>query len=52
MLDRTLPPNVRELALQQVVLDLPAVVDAEAVGQLDLLQGVGEDPSHCLQRVG
>jgi hypothetical protein len=42
----------RELPLQQVVLDLPAVVDAEAVGQLDLLQHVPEEPSHCLQRVG
>ncbi len=30
----------RELALLQMVLDLPEVVDAETVGQLDLLQGV------------
>ena len=34
----------RELALLQVVLDLPAVVDAEPVGQLDLLQRVLEQP--------
>jgi hypothetical protein len=26
--------------LEEVVLDLPAVVDAQAVGQLDLLEGV------------
>jgi hypothetical protein len=33
----------RKLLLQQVVLHLPEVVDAEAVGQLDLLQRVGEE---------
>jgi hypothetical protein len=27
-----------------MVLDFPEVVDAEPVGQLDLLQGVGEQP--------
>jgi hypothetical protein len=35
-----------------VVLHEPEVVDAETVGQLDLLQRVLEEPSHCLQRVG
>ncbi len=32
----------RELPLLQMVLDEPEVVDAEPVGQLDLLEGVGE----------
>jgi hypothetical protein len=32
----------RELPLLEMVLDLPEVVDAEPVGELDLLQGVGE----------
>ena len=31
--------------LEEVVLDLPHVVDAQAVGQLDLVQGVGQQPA-------
>ncbi len=42
----------RELLLLQMVLDEPEVVDAEPVGQLDLLQGVFQQAVFVIGRPG
>src|SRR5215211_3470543 len=42
----------RELPLLQMVPDLPEVVEAQPVGQLDLLQRVGQQPLLVVWRPG
>jgi len=42
----------RELPLQQMVLAFPEVVDAEPVGELDLLERVGEQAVLVVGRPG